>query len=87
MSVYAHCVMAMLALKCMHYSQCSNTIIKIINDKHMKLLTAVSSQFAVLPDDLKLLYVLKADDADMTKIAGQWLYHVNETYKNNKITQ
>ena len=32
-------------------------------------------------------YVLKAHDADMTKIAGQWLYHVNETNKNNKITQ
>ena len=67
--------------------QCSNTIIKIINDKHMKLLTDVSSQFAVLHDDLKLVYVLKAHDADMTKIAGQWLYHVNETYKNNKINQ
>ena len=33
--------------------QCSNTIIKNINDKHMKLLTDVSSQFAVLPDDFK----------------------------------
>ena len=53
----------------------------------MKLLTDVSSQFAVLPDDFKLLYVLKAHDADMTKIVGQWLYHVNETYKYNKITQ
>ena len=67
--------------------QCSNMIITYINDKHMKLLTDVSSQFAVLPDDFKLLYVLKAHDADMTKIAGQWLYHVNETYKNNQVTQ
>ena len=38
MNVYAHFVIVMLHA----LFQCSNTIIKLINDKHMKLLTDVT---------------------------------------------
>ena len=62
---------------------CKSPLLSDLKHKYLKLMCDISSQINMLPDNEKLLYLLKGSDLEVTPILGKWLCEINNAYRNH----
>ena len=62
--------------------KCQNYDITGFRKKYMGRILKISPQINSLSDADKLLYLLKGVDTEIINITGEWLYNIDQAYKN-----